>query len=361
MPLAIEFALRGGAAGLCLLLGGLWLVEGRSLAARLGAVFVLITCCYVLASSPQSRALFGPLQLPLGIIASFGSVAFWLFARALFRDRFRLRPVDALPAVIIALCLAVKIPRDGGVVDDTAAIVHGVTIYAMLIHVVVLAIRGWRGDLVPGRRAFRLAVATLIPLVSVITTTAEIANRWTVLPKVLIDLHALVLFALSFGFAVWGLRANAALFPAKDGGKPAPPSQPVAVMRPDSLSAPDRIELDKVLDHMERGGYREEGLTVGKLGDSVGVPEHRLRVLINRGLGYRNFAAFLNSYRLREAEKILAAPERARDHILKIALDLGYGSVGPFNRAFKAETGLTPTEFRAERLADFEKNELKPE
>jgi len=360
MPLAIEFALRGGAAGLCLLLGVLWLVQGGSLAARLGAVFVLITCCYVLASSPHSLALLGAWQLPLGIIASFGSVAFWLFARALLRDRFRLRPVDALPALIIALCLAVKIPRDDGLADDTAAIVHGGTIYVMLIHVVFLAIRGWRGDLVPGRRAFRLAVATLIPLVSVITTTAELANRWTVLPDALIDLHAIVLFALSFCFAVWGLRANAGLF-SEAVRQAAPPSQPVAPLRSGGLSAPDRIELDKVLDHMEQGGYRQEGLTVGNLGLALGVPEHRLRVLINQGLGYRNFSAFLNSYRLREAEQVLADPERARDHVLKVALDLGYGSVGPFNRAFKAETGMTPTEFRAERLADFEKSNPKPE
>lgn len=360
MQLAIEFALRGSAAGLCLLLGVLWLAQGRGIAARLGAVFVLITCCYVLASSPQSRALFGSFQLFLGITASFGSVAFWLFARALFKDRFRLRPTDAIPAVIIAICLAVKIPRDGGLVDDSAAIIHGLTIYAMLIHVIYLAIRGWRGDLVPGRRAFRLAVATLIPLVSVITTTAEIANRWTELPEVLIGLHAGVLFALSFGFALWGLSANAALFPSRE-SKAAPPSQPVTAVATDGLSAPDRIELDKVLDHMERGGHRQEGLTVGSLGDTLGIPEHRLRVLINRGLGYRNFAAFLNSYRLREAERVLADPDRARDHIFTIALELGYGSVGPFNRAFKAETGLTPTEFRAGKLADFEKDAPKPE
>jgi AraC-like DNA-binding protein len=35
--------------------------------------------------------------------------------------------------------------------------------------------------------------------------------------------------------------------------------------------------------------------------------------------------------------------------ILTIAMDAGFQSLGPFNRAFKADTGLTPTEFR--RLA----------
>ena len=33
--------------------------------------------------------------------------------------------------------------------------------------------------------------------------------------------------------------------------------------------------------------------------------------------------------------------------ILTIALESGYGSIGPFNRAFRAHFGMTPTEYRA--------------
>jgi AraC-like DNA-binding protein len=32
-------------------------------------------------------------------------------------------------------------------------------------------------------------------------------------------------------------------------------------------------------------------------------------------------------------------------------MDAGFQSIGPFNRAFKADTGLTPTEFRRNALA----------
>ena len=32
--------------------------------------------------------------------------------------------------------------------------------------------------------------------------------------------------------------------------------------------------------------------------------------------------------------------------VLTIALDAGFSSLGPFNRAFKAETGATPSEYR---------------
>jgi AraC-like DNA-binding protein len=33
--------------------------------------------------------------------------------------------------------------------------------------------------------------------------------------------------------------------------------------------------------------------------------------------------------------------------ILSIALECGYGSIGPFNRAFRQRFGMTPTQHRA--------------
>jgi AraC-like DNA-binding protein len=72
--------------------------------------------------------------------------------------------------------------------------------------------------------------------------------------------------------------------------------------------------------------------------------------LINAQLGHRNFSAFVNGYRLAEAEAALADPGQAEIPILTIALDAGFGSIGPFNRAFKAHTGLTPTEYRRTRV-----------
>ena len=47
----------------------------------------------------------------------------------------------------------------------------------------------------------------------------------------------------------------------------------------------------------------------------------------------------------------IADPAQEAVPILTIALDAGFQSLGPFNRAFKAETGLTPSEFRRHKLA----------
>lgn len=73
--------------------------------------------------------------------------------------------------------------------------------------------------------------------------------------------------------------------------------------------------------------------------------------MINQRLSYRNFNAFLNERRIADARAALADPAAARKPVLTIALEVGFGSIGPFNRAFKEALGETPTEFRRRELS----------
>ena len=116
------------------------------------------------------------------------------------------------------------------------------------------------------------------------------------------------------------------------------PSRPLLLRRLDHLMTVERI-------------YRQEGLTIAMLAAKLDLPEHRLRQAINEGLGYRNFNAFLNRYRIDEAKAALSDPSQRDVPVLTIAMDAGFQSIGPFNRAFKADTGMTPTEFRRDALA----------
>ena len=81
------------------------------------------------------------------------------------------------------------------------------------------------------------------------------------------------------------------------------------------------------------------------------VHPRRLRRLINGGLGHRNFADFVGAHRIAAARAALADPANARASISALAFDLGYASLGPFNRAFKDATGQTPSEWRQAALA----------
>jgi AraC-like DNA-binding protein len=92
--------------------------------------------------------------------------------------------------------------------------------------------------------------------------------------------------------------------------------------------------------------YARESLTIVELAGLLGTQEHVLRRVINHGLGFRNFNDFLHTYRLKEAAARLGDPQLRRIPVLTIALEVGYGSIGPFNRAFKERFGVTPTQYR---------------
>jgi AraC-like DNA-binding protein len=127
---------------------------------------------------------------------------------------------------------------------------------------------------------------------------------------------------------------------------PRPPKR-----RATSCRRPERRLLAALRQLLEeRQVYREERLTIGELARRLGTREHVLRRVINQGLGYRNFNEFLHAHRIREACERLRRAEDARLPILSIALGVGYSSIGPFNRAFKARIGMTPTRYR--RSAD---------
>jgi AraC-like DNA-binding protein len=121
--------------------------------------------------------------------------------------------------------------------------------------------------------------------------------------------------------------------------------------------APPDPEQDRLADALacamsERHAYRQEDLGVASLAAQLGVAEYRLRRLINQRLGHRNFNAYVNGLRLDQARAALADPAQRQQPVLTIALDAGFGSIGPFNRAFKAATGLTPTEYRRLRSSE---------
>src|SRR6266851_3451085 len=121
----------------------------------------------------------------------------------------------------------------------------------------------------------------------------------------------------------------------------------IAAVASSETSAADRKLLDALMRLISDDRiYRHEGITIGTLATKLAVPEYRLRRLINQRLGYRNFNVFLNDHRIEEAKAALADPSQAEVPVITIALDAGFQSLGPFNRAFKATTGVTPTEYR---------------
>ncbi|MCP5087975.1 MAG: AraC family transcriptional regulator [Rhodobacteraceae bacterium] len=104
--------------------------------------------------------------------------------------------------------------------------------------------------------------------------------------------------------------------------------------------------LERLNDAMKEGIWREEGLTVGQFARKLETSDHRLRKVINQSMGYRNFAAFINGRRIEAAKAVLSDVQKSDTPILTIAHEVGFASLGPFNRAFREMTGENPTDFR---------------
>lgn len=62
-----------------------------------------------------------------------------------------------------------------------------------------------------------------------------------------------------------------------------------------------------------------------------------------------SFSNYVNRLRLNHAKNLLLSTEKS---IIEVALDSGFENVTYFNRCFKRELGLTPTEFRRQRPMD---------
>ncbi|MEM7662248.1 MAG: helix-turn-helix domain-containing protein [Pseudomonadota bacterium] len=339
-PYLFEIVLRAMAAGICLLLAGR-LIRRTPLfgVQNLGAFFSLTTAGYMLISSPMGTAYSAPLRELLTFLATMNSVFFWWFATALFDDEFHWRWWRILPGLFMAcLFLARRLysPLAGDLVIED--FFQQAIVISMMVHVIWLAVAHRAADLVEPRRRFRLVFASLVGLTGIVIALAEVRFLVDVAPVWLTTFHGFALLVLSMTFASWILRPVNVF------------SYPDAVPQTQKVETIDDAARKRLITAMEDGAYRIEGLTIASLGDRIAYPEYKLRRLINQGLGFRNFNAFLNSYRIEEAKRLLADPEKARMQVTQVALDLGYGSIAPFNRAFKAIEGITPSAFRKQAL-----------
>jgi AraC-like DNA-binding protein len=216
------------------------------------------------------------------------------------------------------------------------------------------ALSGRAGDLVEWRRQLRVefAVITALYIASIIVSQRIWPGTLGKPPYSLFNAIGLMAFIFVYAWLRLSLLIRQQLAPAspQDGSVPRVEAEQ---RQPPPATGQEAALLEALRKLMvESKAYREEGLSIASLSQSLGVQEYRLRRLINGQLGHRNFSAFVNGYRLAEVEAALADPGQAEVPILTIALDAGFGSIGPFNRAFKAHTGLTPTEYRRARLGN---------
>ncbi|MFV0677699.1 helix-turn-helix domain-containing protein [Variovorax sp. tm] len=375
----LDAALRGMLLALLLVLV---LVLGRDRprlpAARAGLLLALGLCIQVIGSTPLFEATVPRAwQSPFVAISVGNAVLFWVFVRALFDDDFALRPLHIASWLAVAVLAAFNCAMVAGSASVVAPITVGIQRAVPLVFAVLAAMAAasqWRADLVEGRRRLRVFIVVTGVGYSIGMLVVRLASPRGQLsgPSATADAAMLLLIVAVVTWQMVRL-AGSEFFPAAQApavippvmpGAPAPPPQPAdesadprpaepePATEPASDPAEDRLAASLQHAMAVEHAYRSEDLSIATLAARLSVPEYRLRRLINQRLGHRNFNAFVNGFRLAEATAALADSSKRELPVLTIALTAGFQSIGPFNRAFKAATGLTPTEFRRKKLAE---------
>lgn len=318
------------------------LVEGemrKGLKATLVGLLVSVIG-YMIMSSTALRPP-GNAAWPLVIVAMSVPFWSWIFARRLFEREPPTRIVWAIVALLVTCWLA------GRVFESLWQIiyyVHRAISLGLIVDLVRVGLAGRDDDLIEKRRVIRL----VLPLLIAAQTTLVLIYEMAVGPAVqvagfqLVNAVLILLITLFAGMALM-VTDRELLIESERDTDPKPPERI-------DLSPSESVLHDKLTAAMADGAYRIPGLTITGLAELLDTPEHRLRALINRRLGHRNFSAFLNRHRIAEARERLAAREHVDLPILTIAMDLGYNSLATFNRAFRSEAGTTPSEYRREAL-----------
>jgi AraC-like DNA-binding protein len=284
---------------------------------------------------------------------------YWLVARALFRgnggvERVHLGAAFGVAVLIVAYRAAEAAGGGAGLgaLGDLLTLVTS----TVLVLAFVEALRGWANlprDERRLRAGFMLVYGGCLVGGTVSGALASASPAWAPMhrPVVLGCVTAILLF--THAALLWRRRqpwpqspvpATVAM-PAT--GVPAPGIPRESRGAPSdediALAAAIRTALE------QRALYREPELKVADLAEAIGSVEHKVSRAITKGLGERNFNQLVNRYRIAHACRLLLAhPSRS---VLEISGDSGFASLGPFNRAFKAATGATPSAWRAAQRA----------
>jgi AraC-like DNA-binding protein len=103
-----------------------------------------------------------------------------------------------------------------------------------------------------------------------------------------------------------------------------------------------KIRLEQLLTDKE--WWLDPALSLPQLAAALQTNTPALSRFINQEYG-RNFNDFINQYRIRAFIEKLKAGEQEQNTLLALAFDCGFNSKNTFNRAFKKETGQTPSQY----------------
>lgn len=157
-------------------------------------------------------------------------------------------------------------------------------------------------------------------------------------------LHSLAVLGLFWVIGVWGLRQRPGLVRHAVTEPPEPDLPPTQKYEKSALDSERAERIARKINAAMTTDllYREPDLSLWDLAKHIGVTSHYVSQTLNTHLG-KSFFELVNGWRIKDAVKQLTTTDAT---ILVIAYDVGFNSRSAFYKAFRRETGKTPSDLR---------------
>lgn len=311
---------------------------------RVIGVFILGVISYVVLPVLLRNAVPAWLLHPFFALSAAIPFLFWLLARTHFSEDTRVSAATWASAVLLVLfnylpfaihaggpaSLAMLRYAPSGLWHLVPKLVGG----AFVFHAFWMVYNGGKSDLVALRIKLRYLFLFVLGGYILVVIVGEMFFLHPPAPPRIEVANAALIYGLVLAASFLFTKAGADFL--REIESRTPPVDPELRRRFERLMDEERV-------------YRKEGLTIRRLAAELGDYEYKVRQLINTELGFKNFNAFLHHFRIRDARVILKDPAQDHRTIADIAFELGYQSLGPFNKAFREALGATPSEYRKSR------------
>ena len=287
----------------------------------------------------------GPYQYLIGLGAIATCNSYWLLSRSLFRKKNPIASHHLALAIAISLLIFTKqgylFASSSGFIaasigSTTSQVLSELTV---LLSSCILVLSFWEGcrgykkanQQDKWQRLLFLTTFGFAVIISKLTKTLAIsdpdAQQWVI--------TSLILFVTINTQLImyWRYRqANA--------------SEQNHSVKDSDLQLADKVQHLIINEQM----FLQANLKVGDIAKSLNLPEYKVSKALRERLNAKNFNQFVNQLRINHAQQLLTEPNNKKWSILVVGLESGFASVGPFTRAFKAQTGFTPNQYRQNHL-----------
>ncbi len=339
--IVVDALLRFSAVGLMVFVSILCLRDMR----RSPSLFYLLLAnvcvtSHFLGFTPPVFELPLYLRMVLRFLDVFQLYFLWLFALSLFQKDFRINAFYVLAGVVYSTPMLMERLVQFRYIDQLptwwALLVNGLNLL-VVIHMMVVTIKGRADDLIESRRRSRIYVVLMLAFSAtsvVVLGYILLLNGWTQYQPT-VNVFSIWPAIVWIGF--WLTEVNEGQF-----------TFDVQAHNPiDQLSARDQQLADQLqIEVRDKRCFLEPGLSIDSLAKKLGVSAYRLRQFINQTLGYSNFSSYINTFRIEAIKQALSDTSNEHIPILTLALNHGFNSLAPFNRAFKQAEGVTPSAYR---------------